>query len=89
MNITYSDQEIAALIHERKVLPYNWHSSIYYFGETITAENCFSPAITENQFRIIARLNDIHPIDFSVILTVIVPLSNRDFRLRRLQRRQP
>lgn len=81
MDITYSDQEIAALLQERKVLPYNWRS-ILLRGNN----NCRKLLLTGdngNQFHIIARLNDIQPLDFSVILTVIVPLSNRDFRLRR------
>ena len=81
MNITYSDQEIAALVQERKELPYNWRNILV--GGNNNSRKLLLTGDNGNKFRIIARLNDIQPLDFSVILTVIVPLSNRDFRLCR------
>lgn len=81
MNITYSDQEIEALIQERKVLPDNWHNIL--LGANSTKGYLVVTGDNGNNFRIIARHNDTHPLDFSVILTVTVPLSNRQFRLRR------
>ena len=81
MDITYTDQEIAALIQERKVLPVNWLNTLLKANNKnreliVTGDN-------ENKFHIIARRKDIQPLDFSVISTVVVPLSNRQFRLRR------
>ena len=72
MHITYSDQEIAALIQERKVLPVNWRNTLLKANNKkreliVTGDN-------ENKFHIIARRKDIQPLDFSVILTVVVPL---------------
>ena len=80
MEITYTDQEIAELIEERKMLPDNWLNQLYKNDKNgsvvVNGDN-------GNTFRIIARQNKIRPSDFSVILAVIVPLLNRTFRLRR------
>ena len=77
MEPTFSDQEITALIEERKVLPDDWHSYLLRKRDLVViGEN-------GNEFRIIARQNTIRPADFSVILTVRVPSSKREFRLRR------
>lgn len=81
MDITYTDQEIGALIQEHKVLPDDWHSILLRANNkkrdlVVTGDN-------GNQFRIIVRQNYSKPLDFSVILTVVPPLSNLDFRLRR------
>ena len=78
MNITFTDQEIAEFIQERKVLPDDWQNILLGAKGVlvVTGDN-------GNNFRIIARHNYTHPLDFSVILTVAVPLSNRQFRLRR------
>lgn len=81
MIIIYSDQEIEALIQERKVLPNDWHSIL--LGANSTKEDLVVTGGSGNDFRIIARYNNVQPLDFSVILTVVVPLSNRQFRLRR------
>ena len=81
MSIIYSDQEIEALIQERKVLPDDWHNIL--LGANSTKGDLVVTGDNGNNFRIIARHNDTQPLDFSVILTVTVPLSNRQFRLRR------
>ena len=39
--------------------------------------------LSGNEFRLILRHNSINPLDFSVILAVRVPRTNRLFRLRR------
>ena len=75
--IKYTDQQIAALIKERKVLPDNWriqldkNDSLYIIGES------------GNRFRIITNLNKKYPTDFSVILAVINPKTGAVFRIRR------
>lgn len=77
MEITYSDHEIEEFMRERKVLPNNWHSLLYKEGELdVTGDD-------GNKFRIIVRLNASYPFDFSVILAILVPPSDRVFRLRR------
>ena len=72
------------LIVERKPLPANWATQfrprrkrghdereIVVFGDD------------GNEFHLILRKNHLNPLDFSVILGVSVPQSNRIFRLRR------
>ena len=77
MDIRYTDQQIAALIEERKVLPDNWriqldkNDSLYIIGES------------GNRFRIITNLNKKYPTDFSVILAVINPKTGAVFRICR------
>ena len=77
MEITYLDKEIAELIKERKVLPDDWREQIYKEG-TLDVEGGQG-----NTFCIIVRQQKSIPLDFSVILAVLVPLSDRVFRLRR------
>lgn len=81
MPITYSDQEIEELILERKVLPNDWRDKLLSpnsdRGELIVKGD------NGNTFRIIMRRNTLRESDFSVILAVLVPPSNRNFRLRR------
>ena len=77
MDIKYTDQQIAELITERKVLPDDWriqlnkHNSLYIIGES------------GNRFRIITNQNKKYPSDFSVILAVINPKTGATFRIRR------
>lgn len=77
MDIKYTDQQIAELIDERKVLPDDWrtqldkNNSLYIIGER------------GNRFRIITNLNTKYPTDFSVILAVVNPKKGADFRIRR------
>ena len=77
MDIKYTDQQIAALIKERKVLPDDWRTqlnnsnSLYIIGES------------GNRFRIITNLNEKYPSDFSVILAVIDPKTGAAFRILR------
>lgn len=77
MKVTYSDQEIAALIQERKPLPENWRNDI------LKKEYVRIIGDDGNEFRIIVRQNAINVLDFSVILTVRAPSTHREFRLRR------
>ena len=75
--ITYSDREIEDLIQEPKELPDNWKFLLYKATELNV------DGADGNKFRIIVRLNDSYPFDFSVILAILVPPSDRAFRLRR------
>lgn len=77
MEIIYTDQEIAELIQERKVLPDDWREKIYR-KRTLDVDGDKG-----NTFRIIVRQQKLIPLDFSVILAVLIPLSDRVFRLRR------
>ena len=77
MEITYKYHKIEELIQERKVLPDDWRSQLNKNRElSVKGEN-------GSMFLIKTRQNHVYPLDFSVILIVRVPLSNRDFRLRR------
>ena len=77
MDIKYTDQQIAALIKERKVLLDDWrdqldkNNSLYIIGEN------------GSRFRIITNLNEKYPSDFSVVLAVIDPKTGAIFRIRR------
>ena len=77
MEITYTDQEIAELIQERKILPDDWRTQLYQNESLIVSGDARST------FRIIISRNPAIPLDFSVILAVLVPQSNKTFRLRR------
>ena len=77
MDIKYTDQEIAELITERKVLPDDWrirlnrNNSLYIIGKN------------GNRFRVITNQNEKYPSDFSVILAVIDPKTGTAFRICR------
>lgn len=76
MDIKYTDQQIAELINERKVLPDDWrtqldkNNSLHIIGEL------------GNRFRLIINQNEKYPSDFSVILAVI-DSKGVVFRIRR------
>ena len=76
--VKYSDREIAALIKERKILRDDWRDRLYRTGSLdVEGED-------GNKFRIIVRPgHSIRPSDFSVILMVLGPRSNLEFKLRR------
>lgn len=77
MDVTYLDHEIEEFIQERKVLPDNWRAELY------KERNLDIRGDEGNKFRIIVRQNESYSLDFSVILAVLVPPSDRIFRLRR------
>ena len=82
--VRYSDNEIAGLIRERKQLSMHWRNKSQLRPKWGHQESLLE-VIGEsgNEFHIIRRRNIINPLDFSVILAVRVPQSNRIFRLRR------
>ena len=84
MAVTYSDQDIASLIRERKPLPADWRNRISLRTKRGHKERHLDlVGETGNEFRLILRQNSIDQLDFSVILAVQVPQSNQLFRLRR------
>jgi hypothetical protein len=75
--VKYLDREIAALMKERKILPDDWRTRLYRTGSLdVEGED-------GSKFRIIVRPDDSRPLDFSVILMVLGPRPNQEFKLRR------
>jgi hypothetical protein len=84
MAATYSDQEIAALIQERKPLPADWRNRVRLRPKRGHEERDLElTGDGGGEFRMILRQNRINRLDFSLILAVRVPQSNQLFRLRR------
>ena len=84
MAITYSDEEIAALVQERKPLPVGWRDRARLKPKRGHDEQQLDLTGDENsEFRLIFRRSSINRLDFSVILAVRVPGSTQWFRLRR------
>ena len=84
MAVTYTDGEIALLLQERKPLPPDWQRRIHLRPKR--GHNEQQLQLTGDQgseFHLILRQNKINPLDFSIILAVRVPQSNKLFRLRR------
>ena len=84
MAITYSDQEIAALIQERKPLPTDWRNRTRLKPKRGHSERELEVTGDErSKFRVIFRQNSVDRFDFSVILAVRASGSSQWFRLRR------
>ena len=81
MEPIFSDQEIEALIQERKPLPEDWRNKL--LSPNNEKGDLLVIGDNGNKFRIIARQNALIPLDFSVILAVLIPPSDQNFRLRR------
>ena len=81
---TYSDQEIATLMRERKPLPRDWRSRLRLRPKRGHDERDLDlTGDAQSEFRLILRRSKVNPLDFSIILAVRVPKSNQIFRLRR------
>ncbi len=84
MDIIFSDQEIAALIKEHKVLPDNRRGK---FKKTMQRENdVYRLTVTGeagSEFQAIVRMSVFNKLNFSVILGVKVPPPKKFFRLKR------
>ena len=84
MDIIFSDQEITALIKERKVLSNDKRSK---FRKTMHRGNDeYRLNVTgekKNEFQVIVRMSIFNRLNFSVILGVKVPPPKKLFRLRR------
>lgn len=84
MAITYTDNEIAMLIQERKPLPAKWRMRTKLLSKRGHDERDLDiTGVSGNKFRLILRRNKINRLDFSVILAVLVPQSGQVFRLLR------
>ncbi len=84
MAVHYTDTEIQALLSEQKVLQEDYRARValrpkrgHKEGQTDVS------GAAGSEFRVILRLSDENPLDFSVILACLIPRSNRWFRLRR------
>ena len=72
------------LIAERKPLPANWRTQFRLHTKRGHDERELEVIGGDgNEFHVILRKSHLNPLDFSVILGVRVPKSNRVFRLRR------
>ncbi len=81
---TYLDNEIAALVQERKPLPADWRTRIRLRPKRGHEERDLElTGDGGSEFRLILRKNKINVLDFSIILAVRAPQSNQLFRLRR------
>ncbi len=84
MAITYTDQEITALIEERKRAPTDWHDRTRLIRKRGHSERQVDIiGDSGSAFRLIFRQNMVYSLDFSIILSVRNPRSNVVFRLRR------
>lgn len=84
MPIVHSDNDILLLVAERKPLAQNWRANLRpraKLGHEESQLDCIGESGSE--FRLILRQNTLNALDFSVILAVQIPQSNRLFRLRR------
>jgi len=79
-----TDEEIAKLIEEPKLLPPNYRSRLQLRPKRGRNERHLDVHGKDGgEYRIIASQSTSNPLAFSVILTYKVPRSNRLFRLRR------
>ena len=84
MPVILPEFEINSLLMEPKILPANWHAAInlrakrghYERQLNVTGKN-------SNRFLLVLRKSMHNEFDFSVIIAVKLPNSNRIFRLRR------
>ena len=84
MAVTYLDQEIEALVQERKPAPAALGKGVRLKSKRGHGEGQLDlTGDAGNEFRLIFRQNKINRLDFSVILAVRVPDSSQIFRLRR------
>ena len=84
MPTVFSDAEIARLVSEAKQLPPDWRNRLNMRPKRGHKEQQLDlTGDSGSEFRIILRQNDVNPLDFSAILAVRIPESNRFFRLRR------
>ena len=84
MAVTYTDDQIDALVQERKPLPANWRDRTRMKAKRGHDEQHLDlTGEAGTGFRLMLRQNRINGLDFSVILAVLVPQSTQVFRLRR------
>ncbi len=78
------DQDIAQYLNESKVLPQDYRKVVQTKPKRGHQEQeiCFDGQ-NGNRFKVVVRVSDSNQLDFSVILGVIIPNTNRFFRLCR------
>lgn len=80
----YSDLEINNLIAESKPLPLDWRSQIRMREARVSKTGtCDIEGVNNNIFCLILRQNRLNLLDFSIIIGVYPPGSNKLFHLRR------
>jgi len=88
MSVVFTDDQIAALVSEPKPLPRDPRKTLALRDKRGHREQDY---IVEggdgHEFHIILRQSTRNPLDFSAILAVEVPGTNRIFRLRRYNSR--
>ena len=84
MPAVFSDAEIARLISDPKHLPLDWRTRINLRPKRGHKEQQIDlTGESGSEYRIILRQSSLNQLDFSAILAVRLPSSNRFFRLRR------
>ena len=84
MSAILSDEDIASLTKENKTIPADYRRRIELRLKRGHKERELDvQGANGNEFRIILRQSLFNPLDFSVILTYMPPMSNQLFRLRR------
>ena len=84
MAATYSDQDIAQFMMERKPLPEDYRTGMQVQPKRGHKEQELDvQGVSGNKFRLILRQNSFDPLDFSIILAHCPPNTHRLFRLRR------
>lgn len=84
MTVRLTDDEIAALVSEEKLLPADYRSRTRVRPKRGHSERELDlTGANGSEFRLILRQSRLNPLDFSVILAYRLPESNVLFRLRR------
>lgn len=84
MPVSYTDDEIDALVGEGKRLPRDWEDRTRLKAKRGHDEQFLEfTGDAGTRFRLILRQSRVSSLDFSVILAVLVPQSTQVFRLRR------
>jgi hypothetical protein len=84
MPVQLTDAQIAALVAESKPLPADFRSRIQPRAKRGHKERELDiEGGAGSDFKLIARQSIMNPLDFSVILSYVIPASNLLFRLRR------
>ena len=84
MTILLTDNEIASMVNEQKPVPLDLRNISQLKPKRGHKEWLINVlGDSRNEFRIILRQNKFNHLDFSIILAVRLPRSNKIFRLRR------
>jgi hypothetical protein len=88
VGVSFSDEQIEVLIREPKPLPKDYRKRLALRDKRGHREQELAvPGSEGHEFHIILRQSSTNPLNFSVILGVTVPDTNRMFKLRRYNSR--